>query len=50
METKQTDKAQVLSAKAALELANIQLRHCELRAPFQGIIVSRNVEPGEVVV
>jgi len=42
-------KAQVLSAKAALELANIQLQYCELRAPFQGIIVSRNVEPGEVV-
>jgi len=42
-------KAQVLSAKAALELADIQLQYCELRAPFQGIIVSRNVEPGEVV-
>ena len=42
-------KAQVLSAKAALELANIQLQYCELRAPFQGIIVGRNVEPGEVV-
>jgi len=42
-------KAQVLSAQAVLELADIQLTHCELRAPFQGIIVSRNVEPGEVV-
>jgi HlyD family secretion protein len=42
-------KAQVLSAKAALELAEIQLQHSELRAPFKGIIVSRNVEPGEVV-
>jgi len=42
-------KAQVLSAQAALELADIQLSHCELSAPFQGIIVSRNVEPGEVV-
>ncbi|MGW8301114.1 MAG: HlyD family secretion protein [Desulfobacterales bacterium] len=42
-------KAQVLSAKAALELAKIQLNYSELRAPFNGILVSRNVEPGEVV-
>ena len=42
-------KAQVLSAEAALELAKIQLQHTELRAPFDGILVSRNVEPGEVV-
>ena len=42
-------KAQVLSAEAALELAKIQLKHSELRAPFNGILVSRNVEPGEVV-
>ena len=42
-------KAQVLSAQAALELAKIQLQHSKLRAPFKGIIVSRNVEPGEVV-
>jgi HlyD family secretion protein len=42
-------KAQVLSAKAALELAKIQLKHTELSAPFDGILISRNVEPGEVV-
>ena len=42
-------KAQVLSAKAALELAKIQLNYSELRTPFNGILVSRNVEPGEVV-
>ena len=42
-------RAQVLTAKAALELAKIQLKHTELRAPFNGILVSRNVEPGEVV-
>jgi len=45
----QAAKAQVQSAQSALELAEIQLTHCELRAPFNGIIVSRNVEPGEVV-
>jgi len=42
-------KAQVLSAKAALELTKIQVKHTELRAPFNGILVSRNVELGEVV-
>ena len=45
----QAAKAQVLSAQAVLELAKIQLKHSELRAPFKGIIVSRNVEPGEIV-
>lgn len=45
----QAAKAQVLSAQALLELAKIQLKHSELRVPFKGIIVSRNVEPGEVV-
>jgi multidrug resistance efflux pump len=42
-------RAQVQSAKAAFELAEIQLTYTELRAPFKGILVSRNVEPGEVV-
>ena len=42
-------KAQVLSVSAALEVAKIRLKHTELRAPFKGILVSRNVEPGEVV-
>jgi HlyD family secretion protein len=41
-------KAQVQAAQAAFELAAIQLSYSELRAPFKGIIVSRNVEPGEV--
>jgi HlyD family secretion protein len=42
-------RAQVESAKAAFELAEIRLAYTELRAPFKGILVSRNVEPGEVV-
>ncbi|MGD9350845.1 MAG: efflux RND transporter periplasmic adaptor subunit, partial [Desulfobacterales bacterium] len=42
-------KAQVQAAKATLELAEIQLKYTELTAPFKGILVSRNVEPGEVV-
>lgn len=42
-------KAHVRAAEAAFELANIQLGHTVLRAPFDGIITSRSVEPGEVV-
>jgi HlyD family secretion protein len=42
-------KAQVQAAEAAFELANIQLGYTVLKAPFGGIITSRNVEPGEVV-
>ena len=42
-------KAQVNVARAALELTEIQLSYAELKAPFNGILVSRNVEPGEVV-
>ena len=42
-------RAQVQVAEAALKVASIQLRYTELRAPFGGIITSRNVEPGEVI-
>ena len=42
-------RARVSVAEAALEQASIQLSHCELKAPFDGIVTSRNVEPGEVV-
>jgi HlyD family secretion protein len=39
----------VAAAQAALTVAEIQLAHTELKAPFAGMILSRNVEPGEVV-
>ncbi len=42
-------KAQVEQAEAAFKLANIHLEYTRLRAPFAGIVTSRNVEPGEVV-
>jgi HlyD family secretion protein len=42
-------RAQVAAANAALGVAEIQLGHTELKAPFTGMILSRNVEPGEVV-
>jgi HlyD family secretion protein len=42
-------RSQVAAAQAALDVAEIQLDHTRLRAPYGGIILSRNVEPGEVV-
>jgi HlyD family secretion protein len=42
-------KAQVNVAQAALDLANLQLNYTTLRAPFKGIITTRNVEPGEII-
>jgi HlyD family secretion protein len=42
-------RARLEAAGAALDLAEIQLDYTELRAPFDGVIVSRNIEPGEVV-
>jgi len=41
--------ARVEAAKAALCLAETRLGYTQLRAPFGGIITSRDVEPGEVV-
>lgn len=42
-------RAQAEAARAALRLADVQLGHAELTAPYGGIILSRSVEPGEVV-
>jgi HlyD family secretion protein len=42
-------RSQVQAARAALEQADIQRQYALLKAPFGGIITSRNVEPGEVV-
>jgi HlyD family secretion protein len=42
-------RAQVKVAQSSLEVAETQLRYTQLRAPFDGIISSRNVELGEVV-
>ena len=42
-------RAQVAAANAALSVAEIQLDRTELHAPYAGIVLSRNVEPGEVV-
>jgi len=42
-------RAQYLVAKAALDSTKIQLGYTQLKSPFEGILTSRNVEPGEVV-
>ena len=42
-------RLQVKAMEAALSQAKIQLAYTKLKAPFAGIITSRNVEPGEVV-
>jgi HlyD family secretion protein len=41
--------ARVKSAQSALELAEIQLGYARLLAPYEAMIISRNVEPGEVM-
>jgi HlyD family secretion protein len=41
--------AQVKAARSELKLAETQLAYTHLSAPFKGIITSRNVELGEVV-
>jgi HlyD family secretion protein len=40
---------QIEAAKAALTQANIQLGYTNLRSPMNGVITSRNIEPGETV-
>ena len=42
-------RAQVQAARSAVDLAKIHLGYTLLRALFKGIITSRNIEPGEVV-
>jgi HlyD family secretion protein len=41
--------SQIRQSKAAFEQSDIQLQYTRLLAPYNGIITSRNVEPGEVV-
>ena len=42
-------QAQVKAGQAAARQAELQLHHSQLKAPYQGTIVSRNIEPGEIV-
>jgi HlyD family secretion protein len=45
----ETAAAGVKAAQSALKLVEIQLQYTQLRASFEGVITSRNVELGEVV-
>jgi HlyD family secretion protein len=42
-------RAQVEQAKAALQAAELDLEHTTIRAPVNGIVVSRNVDVGQTV-
>lgn len=42
-------EASVQTAQAALSDANTQLGYCTIRAPFDGRVASRNVDPGAIV-
>ena len=42
-------KASIDSSKASISEATIALQYCELRAPFDGWIVKRNVDEGQLV-
>ncbi len=45
----QVAKARYQAAQAAVDLSKIQLDHTRLTAPFDGIVTTRSIEPGEVV-
>jgi len=42
-------EATVRQKQAALEQAHLDLAHTEIRAPVDGVVVSRNVDPGQTV-
>lgn len=48
-ETKAQAAARVQEAKAALQLAEVRLADATLTAPFHGVVLSKNIEPGEYV-
>lgn len=48
-ETIEQSRARVAQAKAALALAEVRLADTTITAPFSGIVLSENVEPGEYV-
>ncbi len=43
------NEAPLRQAEAALQAAELDLAHTEVRAPFDGIVGRRNVEPGAIV-
>jgi HlyD family secretion protein len=45
----QQAEAQLQSAQAALDNSGIDLSRCEIRAPVDGVVISRNVDVGQTV-
>ena len=45
----ETAIAQINANKAALNQASIQLSYTQLKSPMDGVVTSRNIEPGETV-
>lgn len=48
-ETKAQAAAKVQQAQTALQLAEVRLEYATLTAPFDGVVLSKNIEPGEYV-
>ena len=48
-ETIDQARARVLQAEAGLELAKTRLSYAEIFSPLQGMVLSKNVEPGDYV-
>ena len=48
-ETIEQARARVKQAEAALELAETRLRYATLASPLSGVVLSKNIEPGEYV-
>lgn len=45
----EASSAQINSLKSAVEQAELQMQYTELKAPYAGVVTSRNIEPGVVV-
>lgn len=45
----ETAAAQVAVTRAALDQADVQLGYTRLKSPMNGVVTSRNIEPGETV-
>ncbi len=48
-ETKEQARAKVKQAEAALKLAQTQLSYATIYSPLTGVVLSKNIEPGEYV-
>lgn len=46
----QTAQGNCVSAKAQLDRAEINLKYCTIRSPIKGVVISRNVQVGNMVI